>query len=164
MKIISKILTRIFLIAFVFLVVNLAYGCFKYDGVKNYMQILNEKDWDTSIGEISISDPISIFSLFSSDSKNEENVYLEVNQEKTSDSANLEEEMEQSEISTGSNDMDPYDPEFEDEFNSFFGSDESGENLDQTQNKENDLGSGSFEDLEEDKSSVGEQLVEKFNE
>jgi len=28
--------------------------------------------------------------------------------------------MEQSEISTGSNDMDPYDPEFEDEFNSFF--------------------------------------------
>ncbi len=164
MKIISKILTRIFLLAFVFLLVNLIYGCFKYDGVKNYMQILNEKDRDTSIWQVSISDPISIFWLFNTDTTNNENSNLEQDQKTIPDSTENEEEIEKidtQDTSTGSNEMDPYDPEFEDEFNSFFWGNED----DQEWNKNDKVIDSSNDIITWDKTtSVWQQLLEKFNE
>lgn len=128
------------------------------------MQILNEKDWDTSIWQVSISDPISIFWLFNTDTTNNENSNLEQDQKTIPDSTKNEEEIEKidtQDTNTGSNEMDPYDPEFEDEFNSFFWGDED----DQEGNKDDTMIDSSNDTITWDKTtSVWQQLVEKFNE
>jgi len=128
------------------------------------MQILNEKDRDTSIWQVSISDPISIFWLFNTDTTNNENSNLEQDQKTIPDSTENEEEIEKidtQDTSTGSNEMDPYDPEFEDEFNSFFWGNED----DQEWNKNDKVIDSSNDIITWDKTtSVWQQLLEKFNE
>lgn len=64
MKIISKIIAWILSIIFVFIALNLIVWLIKYGGISNYSDFLNKKDRNTTISQISIKDPKSIFSLF----------------------------------------------------------------------------------------------------
>lgn len=148
MKIISRLITLLLGIVFIFTIINLVYGCFKYDWITNYMEILNEKDWNTTISEVNILDPISILSLF-----NDDVVSLSGDVEEIEE-VDIIPEVE--EVSTWDNEIDPYDPEFEDEFNSFFW-DEEGIEEELTEDPSETL-------VVDNEPSVGEQLVEKFNE
>jgi len=64
MKIISKVIVWILSIIFLFVVVNLGIGLFKYKSISNYVDFLNKKDRDSAIAQIDITNPTSIFSIF----------------------------------------------------------------------------------------------------
>lgn len=121
MKIISKIICGIFVVIILFILVNLINWTVWYWWTKNYAEILNNKDRNESVSQISILKPKTWISIFY-DSQVEENVDLEG----IVDDFNLEEDMgvefeswdvEEEEKEVNHN---PYDPDYEDEFNSFF--------------------------------------------
>ena len=117
MKIISKIVVWILSLVLVFIFANLLIWSFKTKWINNYAQLLSDKEWSETISQVTIANPISIFSIFSVSSwailPEDNNIVSE-----------MEDETENKpeiiiEINTWEN-QDPYDPEFEDEFNSFF--------------------------------------------
>jgi hypothetical protein len=130
------------------------------------MQLLNDKDWSQTISQITIKNPTAIFSIFS---VNSDDMWQEaeiINIKKSVESEiNIETWTNQNILNTWEN-LDPYDPEFEDEFNSFFWWEETeienntweviDENLENTEDLEN------TENLEKHK--VWEALIKKFNE
>lgn len=115
MKIISKIIVWILSIIFLFVVVNLGIGLFKYKSISNYANFLNQKDRHSSISQIDITNPMSILSLFYGEyTPLPKNIDLDEN----SDLDLIEDwdlDVQQKDW------LNVYDPEFEDDFNEFFG-------------------------------------------
>lgn len=159
MKIISKIIVWMLSLIVVFVVANLIIWCFQYKWINNYIQVLNDKDWSDTMAQVTLKNPASIFTIFYEEGyiKSENDELLIENW----DIANTTDKTTTDSITKESNNIDPYDPEFEDEFNSFFG----GENSDTVQEiehivqdnvvEENDIYTGH---------SVAEELIKKFNE
>lgn len=119
MKIISKIIAWILSIIFVFIALNLIVWLIKYGGISNYSDFLNKKDRNTTISQISIKDPKSIFSLFYWEyTPKEKNI--DVLQENLEDKIIDQELQEDSQVDEEAK-LNVYDPDFEDDFNAFFG-------------------------------------------
>jgi hypothetical protein len=119
MKIVSKIITWILSIIFLFIIINLAIGVVKYEWLANYSDFLNQKERNTVVSQISIKDPISIFSLFYWEySPREKNI--DVLQENLEDKIIDQELQEDSQVDEEAK-LNVYDPDFEDDFNAFFG-------------------------------------------
>ena len=126
------------------------------------MQILENRDWSSTMAQVNINNPTSIFSIF----YEEGYIY-------TSDNDSLTQTWEMLPVKdiieiqsitwdeAEENNIDPYDPEFEDDFNDFFG----GENSDTDQEtwdtaledivEQNDIDTGH---------TIAEELIQKFNE
>jgi len=111
MKIFFKVIYRLLCLFLCFIIVNLIIWTIKYWWVSNYSNILNEKDWQSSVSEISILKPQSWFSIFYSDE-------IEQNIDNPVQIIESEEIIEDEPKEYSNN---PYDPDYEDEFNSFFG-------------------------------------------
>lgn len=142
MKLIKKIinvLVWIILIIILFVLVNLLIWCVKFGSFSGYISWLNDKSWNTSIWNLS-RNPVSRVWLFQIDSINNDldldtenmeliekidtllswemiwNENIEIGWENTINDNDLW-------VWTDTNTQDetnPYDPDFEDEFNSFF--------------------------------------------
>lgn len=113
MKIISKFLVWLLSALLLFIIINLWIGLVKYKSLSNYSIFLNQKDWSTVISQINIKNPSTIFHIF----------YWEtINIPKQILSWEVEKDIEiQEESPSNDNNINPYDPEFQDEFNNFFG-------------------------------------------
>ena len=119
MKIVSKIITWILSIIFLFIIINLAIGVVKYEWLANYSDFLNQKERNTVVSQISIKDPISIFSLFHWEyTPREKNI--DVRQENLEDKIIDQELQKDSQVDEEAK-LNVYDPDFEDDFNAFFG-------------------------------------------
>ena len=142
--------------------------------VSNYMQLLNDKDWSQSISQISIKNPSSIFSIFYIGSGN---ILLdnnsEMNAEDTTEIIEWETEIAQETIDTWDNtdiktwnSLDPYDPAFEDDFNSFFGWEEPewDNNTWEILEISEETWFDTSGDIAEEDHTVAEELIKKFNE
>lgn len=160
MKIISKILVWLLGIIFLFILVNIAFGIYRYKWIKNYSEILNQKDRQSTISTISIKNPISILDIFYSQiqaSTWENNNILQ-------DTGIVLEEVEEVEAETWNNEIDPYDPEFEEDFNSFFGGTETDSKIkDLPEEKPWFVNPKVDVEVEDSTRSVGQQLFDKFN-
>lgn len=131
--------------------------------VNNYMQLLNDKDWSETISQVTITDPVSIFSIFSVSSGTillennvEDNIETNIDVETTETIIVDVETWNNQEITNTWEALDPYDPEFEEDFNSFFW-------WETTETWE--LFTGSLEEEKETtEHTVWEALIKKFNE
>ena len=175
MRIISKIIVWILSLILIFIVANLSIWSFQIKSISSYMQLLNEKDWSETISHITVTNPASIFSIFYVGS---EDILLdnntEINIENTTVIIEWETEIVQETINTWDrtdvetwNSLDPYDPEFEDDFNSFFGwEEESGSDNNTWElleaNKKTWFDTSG--DVNEEEHTVAEELIKKFNE
>ncbi len=161
MKTISKIIVWILSVLLLFILVNLIIWAYKNKWVNNYIQVLNEKDRTETMSQVNIMNPVSILSIF------------------YTWSINLSWNIDIIEVETGSlddetlgvkrvNDIEPYDQDFEDEFNSFFGDEETSDteienlDLDNTDNLKEEIDIA--EDNTGDTHLVWEELIQKFNE
>ena len=118
MKVVSKIICGIFVVIILFILVNLINWVVWYWWTKNYVEILNNKDRNESISQISISKPKTRISIFYDSQENIdiESIVEDVNvEENTGDEVASWGVEEEKEINHN-----PYDPDYEDEFNSFF--------------------------------------------
>lgn len=170
MRIISKIIVWVFSLLLVFIVVNLLIWSYKMEWVGNYMQLLNNKDWSQSISQVYITNPTSIFSIFSIQTPGSTwqqigTLGSPVGVLETGDIQDI--------INTWNSDtetwdeLDPYDPEFEDEFNSFFGWEESDSNTITWETIDldvEDITKINQEESQESWHTVWEALIKKFNE
>ena len=120
MRVISKIICWIFLAFALFIIVNLILWVIQYWWTKNYSKYLNEKSRDDSVEQVYILRPKTWLSIFyevdwidiekKEDPKNVVEP-TDLNENASWDSENLEE---------NTVNHNPYDPDYEDEFNSFF--------------------------------------------
>ncbi len=120
MKIFSKIIMRILVILLLFVFVNLVIGFTKHKSLADYTKFLNERDRNYSVSQISIKNPISILSLFYGEISNQDLSWNVLDME----GENLDEDIALDWNilpDDGLTTIDPYDPEFEDDFNEFFG-------------------------------------------
>ncbi len=175
MRIISKIIVWILSLILIFIVANLSIWSFHMKSVSGYMQQLNEKDWSAAISQVTVTNPASIFSIFYVGS---EDILLdnntEINIENTTNIIESETEVVQEIINTWDNadvetwkSLDPYDPEFEDDFNSFFGwEEESGldNNTWELLEVNEKIWFDTSGDVNEEEHTVAEELIKKFNE
>ena len=129
MKKACKVICRILWIIICFILVNLIIWTIKYWWTKAYSQILNEKDWQESMSEFSILRPKTRVSMFYKDSQEdtekqvEENLLNELDNEASEQVDDIFNEILSGdvEVEEGENtNHNPYDPDYEDEFNSFF--------------------------------------------
>ena len=113
-----------------FIVINLIIWTVKYWWTKAYSQILNQKDWQESMDEFSLLKPKTRVAIFYQDSQGsvwddiDDNLWDLLDTETSAQVDDIinkllsgEEEM----TDDGSTNRNPYDPDYEDEFNSFFG-------------------------------------------
>ena len=122
MKIISRIICWIFVAILLFIIVNLINWAILYWWTKNYSEILNNKDRDESIAQISILKPKTWISIFYA-SQVEKNDDIENVMEEFVWDIELYENMDIESwdvIEEKESNHNPYDPDYEDEFNSFF--------------------------------------------
>ena len=154
MKVLKTILKTIMYLLFLvvlFVCVNLVVGCVKYWWISDYVNVLNEKKWNETIGELSLN-PITWFAIFyQKDISDVQDPWIMDMFQQVDDALNkdnpetqLAPELWELEDNTGTPAFDlewyenmendttadwsadstlgtnPYDPEFEDEFNSFF--------------------------------------------
>lgn len=129
MKKVCKVLCRIFGIFMWFILVNLIIWTIKYWWTKAYSQILNQKDRQQCVSEFSILKPKTRVSMFYKDSQEnmeswlEESLINEANDETISEVDSILNEFlswDIEDISDENVNHNPYDPDYEDEFNSFF--------------------------------------------
>ena len=129
MKKACKVICRILWIIICFILVNLIIWTIKYWWTKAYSQILNEKDWQESMSEFSILRPRTRVAIFYKDSQEdtgkqvEENLLNELDNEASEQVDDIFNEILSGdvEVEEGENtNHNPYDPDYEDEFNSFF--------------------------------------------
>lgn len=129
MKKICKVICRILWIFMWFILINLVIWTIKYWWTKAYSQILNQKDWQESMSEFSILKPKTRVAIFYENSqedtekKVEENLLNELDTEASAEVDNIFSELlswdaEVTEEETVNHN--PYDPDYEDDFNSFF--------------------------------------------
>ncbi len=115
MKIISKVIVWILSIIFLFVVVNLGIGLFKYKSISNYTEFLNQKDRHGAVAQIDITKPMSIFNIFYGE-------YIPVPKDDNSDEQDLSDLVQDWDMEIQEEDwLNVYDPSFQDEFNEFFG-------------------------------------------
>lgn len=128
MKKACKVICRILWIFICFILVNLIIWTIKYWGTKAYSKILNEKDWQESMAEFSILRPKTRVAMFYENKQEdtnktvEENLLNELDAEASAEVDDIFNELlswdtEGIEENVNRN---PYDPDYEDEFNSFF--------------------------------------------
>lgn len=129
MKKACKVICRILWIFICFILVNLIIWTIKYWGTKAYSKILNEKDWQESMAEFSIIRPKTRVAMFYRDSQEdtdqtiEENLLNELDTEASAEVDDIFNEFLSwdTEVTEEENvNRNPYDPDYEDEFNSFF--------------------------------------------
>jgi hypothetical protein len=154
MKVISKIIVWILSIIFVFILVNIGFGIYKYNWVSNYSEILNQQDWKSTISDIIITNPISILNIFYLDT----DLSTWENNDALQDTGMINDVI----LKSWDNEIDPYDPEFEEDFNSFFGTDDSESQVVVEIEEEPWFINQDIETKNND-SSVGQQLIDKFS-
>ena len=119
MKIVSKIICWIALAFLLFIIVNLVLWAIQYWWTKNYAEYLNTKDRKESVSQVYLLKPKTWLSIFYGEE------YLNTIKDDTEDNENKE--IDSNENLSWDNEVDveinhnPYDPDYEDEFNSFFG-------------------------------------------
>jgi hypothetical protein len=174
---IAKSIIWLLIILILFILINLVIWASKYWGIGRYASLLDNKDWSTSISQTSITNPVAMFydDTWLLDDKWNDNI--EINTE-----IKLEVKQEQQEndfienLPEAKPAIDPYDPEFEDEFNSFFW----WENSELTTMENNNLYNSLNDEAENDeiwaiqntanldtqdqKHSIIQRLIQKFNE
>ena len=115
MKIISKVIVWILSIIFLFVVVNLGIGLFKYKSIANYAEFLNQKNWNDTVAQIDITNPASIFSMFYGE-------YIPLPKDVKLDDKDSLDLIQDGDLETQEEEwLNVYDPEFQDDFNEFFG-------------------------------------------
>ena len=129
MKKACKVICWILWIFIWFILVNLIIWTIKYWGTNAYSKILNEKNWQESMSEFSILRPKTRVAMFYEKSQEdiektaEENLFNELDVETSAevddifnDFLSWDTEVIEEEILNHN----PYDPDYEDEFKSFF--------------------------------------------
>jgi len=119
MRVASKIICWLFLAFLLFIITNLVIWVIQYWWTKNYSKYLNEKNRDDSIQQVYILRPKTWLSIF----YEIDSVNIEINNNEDNNIENINSneilsgdiEIEEKEINHN-----PYDPDYEDEFNSFF--------------------------------------------
>jgi len=106
MKIISKIIIWILSIVALFIIINLIVGACKYKWFSNYVQILDDKNREESANQINIKAPKTRFSIFYADD--------------TWDTISSDDTNTNKKNSLTPKSTNPYEYDYEDEFNSFF--------------------------------------------
>lgn len=128
MKKACKVICWILWIFICFILINLIIWTIKYWGTKAYSKILNEKNWQESMAEFSIIRPKTRVAMFYESTQEDTNQTVEenlLNELDTEASAEVDDifnellswDTEGIEENVNRN---PYDPDYEDEFNSFF--------------------------------------------
>ena len=159
MKIISKIIVWILSIIFLFVVINLSAGLFKYKSIANYTEFLNQKDRQSTVAQIDITNPMSIFSIFYGE-------YIPVPKNDKADQKDKSNLIQTWDLSAQEEDwLNVYDPSFEDEFNEFFGTTHT---WDQSQNPEyEEAWFVSPQEVPDQNTQTGktvwQELLDKFN-
>ena len=122
MKLICKIICRILWIFIWFILINLIIWTIIYWWTKKYSEILNQKDWQQNVSEFSLFKPKTRVAMFYDLEWWEEKVQelSDIDNENISDVNRILEEFLSWEYDDEIN-HNPYDPDYEDEFNSFFG-------------------------------------------
>lgn len=129
MKKICKVICRILWIFMWFILVNLIIWTIKYWWTKTYSQILNQKDWQESMSEFSIFRPKTRVAIFYKDLQEdtqkqiEEKLLNELDDETSEQVDDIFNEILSGDAETNEEENtnhNPYDPDYEDEFNSFF--------------------------------------------
>lgn len=117
MRTVSKIICWIFLAIALFIIVNLVIWSIQYWWTKNYSEYLNNKSRNESIAQVYILKPKTWLSMFyEMDWVNVEGNDNEGNDINPDEILVWDEDTQTKEINHN-----PYDPDYEDEFNSFFG-------------------------------------------
>lgn len=129
MKKACKVICLILWIIICFILVNLLIWTIKYWWTKAYSQILNEKNWQESMSEFSILRPKTRVAIFYKDSQEdtqkqvEENLLNELDNEASEQVDDIFNEILSGDVEVDEEEntnRNPYDPDYEDEFNSFF--------------------------------------------
>lgn len=121
MKTFLKVICAILWIIICFISINLIIWIIRYKWVWNYAQILNSKDWQSSASKISILRPKTRFSIYYKDKENAPIETIDIQPENIQpEDVQVEDNIENTKPATSTNNN-PYDPDYEDEFNSFFG-------------------------------------------
>lgn len=129
MKKACKVICWILWIFMWFILVNLIIWTIKYWGTKAYSKILNQKNWQESVSEFSILKPRTRVSMFYWDQQEDTDKTVEeslLNEMDTEASAEVDDIFNEflswdAEVIDEENvNHNPYDPDYEDEFNSFF--------------------------------------------
>jgi len=162
MRIISKTIAWILFVIFLFIVTNLLIGSIKYKWLSNYSDFLNQKDRNTTVSQITIKDPVSIFSLFYWEyiPKEKNNNILKKEAENNITNQKVQEDFQWDE----NTELNVYDPDFADDFNDFFSKTHISEEISNSLNEE-----WAFvipENSEQDNldtKTVWQQLLEKFS-
>lgn len=124
MRVASKIICWIFLAFLLFIIVNLVFWAIQYWWTRNYAEYLNNKDRKDSINQVYILKPKTWLSLFYEIETikidpidTESNKIENIDTENVDSNEILSWDTEDEPMDTNHN---PYDPDYEDEFNSFF--------------------------------------------
>lgn len=120
MRTISKIICWIFLAIALFIIINLIIWSVQYWWTKNYSQYLNNKNWNEVVEQVYILKPKTWLAPF----YDVDYVDIETNKNKDDniENVNLNETLSWAEETAVQEvNHNPYDPDYEDEFNSFFG-------------------------------------------
>ena len=129
MRLISKFICWFFLTFILFIAINLIIWTIKYWWTKAYSEILNNKDRDKSIAEISILKPKTRVAMFyeatqeDADKTVEENLLNGLDSESSAQVDDILNEFLSWDVELIDEETvnhNPYDPDYEDEFNSFF--------------------------------------------
>ena len=129
MKKACKVICWILWLFMCFILVNLIIWTIKYWGTKAYSKILNEKNWQESMAEFSILRPKTRVAMFYKNSQEdndktvEQNLLNELDAEASAEVDDIFNEFLSwdTEVTDEENiNRNPYDPDYEDEFNSFF--------------------------------------------
>lgn len=129
MKKACKVICWILWIFICFILINLIIWTIKYWGTKAYSKILNEKDWQESMSEFSILRPRTRVAMFYKNPQEdtgqtvEENLLNELDTEASAEVDDIFNELlswDTEGIEEENVNRNPYDPDYEDEFNSFF--------------------------------------------
>ena len=129
MKKACKVICWILWIFICFILINLIIWTIKYWGTKAYSKILNEKNWQESMAEFSIIRPKTRVSMFYGSTQEdtgqtvEENLLNELDTEASAEVDDIFNELlswDTEGIEEENVNRNPYDPDYEDEFNSFF--------------------------------------------
>lgn len=129
MKKACKVICWILWVIICFILVNLIIWTIKYWWTKAYSQILNEKNWQESVSEFSILRPRTRVAMFyknpqeNTEKQVEENLLNELDNEASEQVDDIFNEILSGDAEVNeeeSTNHNPYDPDYEDEFNSFF--------------------------------------------
>lgn len=115
MRVISKIICGIFVVFILFILVNLTLWAMQYWWTKKYAEYLNKKDRDESVSNVYLLQPKTWLSVF----YDVDGLDIDMDEENENDSMIVNPDEDETQVKEVNHN--PYDPDYEDEFNSFFG-------------------------------------------